>query len=300
MDAGELLPDEIMLGIVDRAAGPAPTPATAASCSTASPARSARPRRSTRSSPSAARRGHRPRGARATWCSSACRSRRVCSGLRHQLLAGRAARATPWICDVCGGEVVQRDDDTAEAIGRRLDLYERETVPPSSYFEPARACSRASTGSARPTRCRPGSWPPSTATSRRLSDAVRARRVARRCARRTEVAKMRTAGQVVAEMHDRIRAAVRPGVTTARARRRRPRRDRAPGRDVELPRLPRLPGRDLRLAQRHRSCTASPAATGCEEGDIISIDCGAIVDGWHGDAAFTMGVGDDHARGARG
>jgi methionyl aminopeptidase len=28
-----------------------------------------------------------------------------------------------------------------------------------------------------------------------------------------------------------------------------------------------------------------------EEGDIISIDCGAIIQGWHGDAAFTMGVG---------
>ncbi|MDQ2812050.1 MAG: type I methionyl aminopeptidase [Actinomycetota bacterium] len=27
------------------------------------------------------------------------------------------------------------------------------------------------------------------------------------------------------------------------------------------------------------------------EGDIISIDCGAIVDGWHGDAAITVGVG---------
>jgi methionyl aminopeptidase len=28
------------------------------------------------------------------------------------------------------------------------------------------------------------------------------------------------------------------------------------------------------------------------EGDIISIDCGAIVDGWHGDAAVTVGVGE--------
>jgi methionyl aminopeptidase len=27
------------------------------------------------------------------------------------------------------------------------------------------------------------------------------------------------------------------------------------------------------------------------EGDIISIDCGAITDGWHGDAALTVGVG---------
>ena len=28
------------------------------------------------------------------------------------------------------------------------------------------------------------------------------------------------------------------------------------------------------------------------DGDLISIDCGAIVDGWHGDAAITVGVGD--------
>ena len=28
------------------------------------------------------------------------------------------------------------------------------------------------------------------------------------------------------------------------------------------------------------------------DGDVISIDCGAIVDGWHGDAAITVAVGD--------
>ena len=28
------------------------------------------------------------------------------------------------------------------------------------------------------------------------------------------------------------------------------------------------------------------------EGDLISIDCGAILDGWHGDAAITVGVGE--------
>ena len=27
------------------------------------------------------------------------------------------------------------------------------------------------------------------------------------------------------------------------------------------------------------------------DGDVVSIDCGAIVDGWHGDAAFTIAVG---------
>ena len=28
------------------------------------------------------------------------------------------------------------------------------------------------------------------------------------------------------------------------------------------------------------------------EGDLISIDCGAMLDGWHGDAAITVGVGE--------
>jgi len=36
-----------------------------------------------------------------------------------------------------------------------------------------------------------------------------------------------------------------------------------------------------------------------EEGDIVSIDCGAIVDGWHGDAAFTAPVGSVDAESAR-
>jgi methionyl aminopeptidase len=34
-----------------------------------------------------------------------------------------------------------------------------------------------------------------------------------------------------------------------------------------------------------------PGSYRLDEGDIISIDCGAIVEGYHGDAAFTMGVG---------
>ena len=33
------------------------------------------------------------------------------------------------------------------------------------------------------------------------------------------------------------------------------------------------------------------AAEGLVLGDLVSIDCGAIVDGWHGDAAVTFGVG---------
>ena len=38
-------------------------------------------------------------------------------------------------CDVCGGDVVQREDDTHDSIARRLDLYERETQPLINWFE---------------------------------------------------------------------------------------------------------------------------------------------------------------------
>ncbi len=41
---------------------------------------------------------------------------------------------SPWICDVCGGDVQQRADDTPDAVNRRLDLYEEETSPLIDYF----------------------------------------------------------------------------------------------------------------------------------------------------------------------
>jgi adenylate kinase len=36
---------------------------------------------------------------------------------------------------VCGGEVVQRQDDTEEAIERRLNLYEEETAPLLDWYK---------------------------------------------------------------------------------------------------------------------------------------------------------------------
>ena len=39
-----------------------------------------------------------------------------------------------WTCDKCGNEVRQRDDDTEEAVERRLQLYEQETVPIMDYY----------------------------------------------------------------------------------------------------------------------------------------------------------------------
>ena len=40
-----------------------------------------------------------------------------------------------WICDKDGGEVVQREDDTPEAVTKRLELYERDTRPLLDFYD---------------------------------------------------------------------------------------------------------------------------------------------------------------------
>ena len=39
-----------------------------------------------------------------------------------------------WTCDVCGGEVVQREDDTPDAVRKRLNLYSQETEPLIAWY----------------------------------------------------------------------------------------------------------------------------------------------------------------------
>lgn len=38
-------------------------------------------------------------------------------------------------CDKCGGAVVQRDDETEEAINNRLDVYNKMTAPLADFYE---------------------------------------------------------------------------------------------------------------------------------------------------------------------
>jgi methionyl aminopeptidase len=101
---------------------------------------------------------------------------------------------------------------------------------------------------------------------------------------------MRRAGQVVAEMHEKTREAIRPGVTTAQL-------DKV-ARDV----LDRRGARSNFLGYHGFPaviCASPndmivhgiPGDRVLEEGDIISVDCGAIIEGYHGDAAYTAPVG---------
>ena len=62
-------------------------------------------------------------------------SRRVCVDCGANYSVADNPPRVPSICDVCGGDVVQRDDDTEMAIRRRLELYERETAPLIAWFD---------------------------------------------------------------------------------------------------------------------------------------------------------------------
>ncbi len=60
-------------------------------------------------------------------------SRRVCTDCGANYSTTERPKVD-WVCDICGGEVVQREDDTEAAIRRRLELYERETAPLIAWY----------------------------------------------------------------------------------------------------------------------------------------------------------------------
>jgi methionyl aminopeptidase len=106
-----------------------------------------------------------------------------------------------------------------------------------------------------------------------------------------ELNKMRKAGKVVAEMHEVTRAAIRPGITTLELN------------EVAADVLTKRGARSNFLNYHGFPaviCTSPndmivhgiPGDYRLKEGDIISVDCGAIVEGYHGDAAYTAGVGE--------
>ena len=61
-------------------------------------------------------------------------SRRTCSDCGANYSTEKPPRYGST-CDICGGDVIQREDDTVEAITRRLDLYDTETSPLLGWYD---------------------------------------------------------------------------------------------------------------------------------------------------------------------
>jgi len=106
-----------------------------------------------------------------------------------------------------------------------------------------------------------------------------------------ELNKMRKAGKVVAEMHEATKAMIRPGVTPNMIN------------EVAAAVIEKRGARSNFLGYHGFPAVVCvspndmivhgiPDDYVIEEGDIISVDCGAIIEGYHGDAAYTIGVGE--------
>lgn len=108
--------------------------------------------------------------------------------------------------------------------------------------------------------------------------------------KKEQIAKMRRAGCVVAEIHERVAAAARPGVTTRKL-------DQVAA-DVIAKRsavssFKGYHGFPATICTSPNDVIVHgiPDSYVLQDGDIVGIDAGAIVEGWHADAAFTIGIG---------
>lgn len=105
-----------------------------------------------------------------------------------------------------------------------------------------------------------------------------------------EIAVMREAGLVVGRALEALRVAVAPGITTAELDAIAADSIRAAG---ALPSFKGYHGFPATICAsvNEEIVHGIPGPKILREGDIVSIDCGAIVDGYHGDAAITVAVG---------
>jgi methionyl aminopeptidase len=114
---------------------------------------------------------------------------------------------------------------------------------------------------------------------------------------RAEIAAMRRAGRVVAEVLALVESELKPGVSTAHLDRIAEAHIRQAG---ATPSFKGVPGINPRRPFPASLCISIddeivhgiPGERIIREGQVVSVDAGAIIDGWHGDAARTFYVGD--------
>jgi adenylate kinase len=63
-------------------------------------------------------------------------TRRTCSNSECQEIYNVKSKPpkVEGVCDKCGSPVIQRDDETEEAIGKRLDTYDAQTAPLADFY----------------------------------------------------------------------------------------------------------------------------------------------------------------------
>ncbi|MDR2504827.1 MAG: type I methionyl aminopeptidase [Oscillospiraceae bacterium] len=113
-----------------------------------------------------------------------------------------------------------------------------------------------------------------------------------------QIEKMRTSGQLLYEVLQRLREMVQPGITTEDINRL---AHKLITENHAVPSFLNYKGfpKSLCTSLNEHVVHGIPDDTHLREGDIIGIDCGLILDGWHADSAFTVGVGTISAEAQR-
>src|SRR6185437_4743009 len=112
------------------------------------------------------------------------------------------------------------------------------------------------------------------------------------CKSPAELEKMRRSGRIVRQVLDSVRTLVRPGVTTMDLE------EAAEKQIRELGAKPAFKGYNdypcvLCTSVNHEIVHGIPSRKRVlKDGDIVSIDCGVVLDGFYGDAAITVPVGE--------
>jgi methionyl aminopeptidase len=106
-----------------------------------------------------------------------------------------------------------------------------------------------------------------------------------------EIAAMRRAGVLVGETLELLRGSVRAGMTTGELDAIAEDRIRSGGGTPSFLGYHGFPG-TICTSVNDEVVHGIPGDRVLSEGDVVSIDCGAIIDGWHGDAAVTVALGD--------
>jgi methionyl aminopeptidase len=107
-----------------------------------------------------------------------------------------------------------------------------------------------------------------------------------------QIARMYAAGQVVARTLAALADAVRPGVTTAELDSIAEREIRSAGAVPSFLGYFGYPASICASVNEQVVHGIPSERQRLQAGDIISIDCGAVLDGWHGDAAISVAIGE--------
>ena len=105
-----------------------------------------------------------------------------------------------------------------------------------------------------------------------------------------EIQKMRAACRVVADTHEKVKAFIKPGITTAELDRIAEDFILSVGAKPNFKNYCKYPAATC-ISVNDVVIHGIPGAYALQEGDLVSIDLGAVLDGWHGDAARTFAVG---------